>query len=571
MNTIDVRFKGRKTSPDVLYMGVQMDNNVEAARFILPHELDGATVELHLRYEDQADTIILKDDRTWVLTRKHTQYPGLWTGWIKASRASDDMTWHADPFSIQINSTPDPDGEEIPEKYPSAVADALKAAASIINADVSAQTLPAGSAATAEMTQDADGNITIVYGIPQGIQGDRGEQGLRGEKGDTGPQGAPGEKGERGETGLQGEKGERGEQGERGYQGPKGDTGERGPQGETGLQGPQGLQGERGEPGPRGERGEKGEKGEKGDRGYQGIQGEKGDPGPAGPMGPQGDVGPQGEQGIQGPVGPAGPQGIQGPKGDTGPAGADGPAGPKGDAGERGPEGPQGIQGPQGEPGPTGPEGPQGPKGDPGEQGPKGDQGEPGSPGKDGVDGKNGSDGYTPQRGIDYWTASDVESIVQDAVSRTLKTIAPQKIEFSQGRLYAPATSASYSATSVSDNSITFAYRGGSGVEELMYPITGIYKGRTYTIVFDETYNGGYIQDTYRYGCGVIQESEFASGTWPSNKAIPSWVVWHTGSTGKQSGAITFVAQSSMVYWAWSLGRLSDGTNVSITFNAQVI
>lgn len=58
--------------------------------------------------------------------------------------------------------------------------------------------------------------------------------------------------------------------------------------------------------------------------------------------------GPQGIQGIQGPQGVKGPQGIQG---DTGP---------------QGPQGPQGKTGPQGERGPTGPQGPQGVKGDTG-------------------------------------------------------------------------------------------------------------------------------------------------------------------------------------------------------------
>lgn len=166
-----------------------------------------------------------------------------------------------------------------------------------------------------------------------------------------------------------------------------------------------------------------------------------------------------------------------------------------------------------------------------------------------------------------YVPRSTVDTMIQDA----LKALTPWKIEFSKGKLYASATTASYAATSVSDNSVTFNYKGGSGVEELFYPITGLYKGRTYTIVFDETYNGSYIQDTYRYGCGIVQESEYTSGTWPSNKAIPSWIAWHTGSTGKQSGAITFTAQADTVYWAWSLGRLSDGVNVTITFNARVI
>jgi hypothetical protein len=76
--------------------------------------------------------------------------------------------------------------------------------------------------------------------------------------------------------------------------------------------------------------------------GAQGIKGEKGE---------KGDQGPAGANGIQGEVGP---QGIQGPKGD------------KGDKGEQGPQGDQGIQGIQGE---KGEKGDKGDKGDPGEDG----------------------------------------------------------------------------------------------------------------------------------------------------------------------------------------------------------
>ena len=111
---------------------------------------------------------------------------------------------------------------------------------------------------------------------------------------------------------------------------------------------------------------------------------------------------------------------------------------------------------------------------------------------------------------------------------------------------------------------------GGGGVEELYFPITGLYAGRTYTIVFDETYNGTFIQDTYRYGCGIIQKSAYDSMTKPSTQAAPSWIAWHTGSTGKQSGSITFTANANTVYWAWSMGRLSDGKEVTITMNARV-
>lgn len=263
----------------------------------------------------------------------------------------------------------------------------------------------------------------------------------------------------------------------------------------------------------------------------------------------------------------------------------------RGATGEPGVPGQQGIQGIPGEPGQDGKSGVDGitphigdngnwfigdtdtgkpSRGNDGLPGKDGSDGSPGKDGQSGQDGKDGADGYTPQRGKDYWTAADVSEMVKKAVAEVLKIVAPGSIGFGNGKLYAPATSASYSATKVTDDSVTFQYRGGSGVEELLFPITGLTVGRTYTIKFDETYNGGYIQDTYRYGCGIIQKSVYDSTTFPTNAAKPTWIAWHTGSTGKQSGEITFKAESNTVYWAWSLGRLSDGVFTTIVFNAYL-
>ena len=103
---------------------------------------------------------------------------------------------------------------------------------------------------------------------PQGIQGQIGSQG---SKGDTGPQGLQGSKGDTGPTGLQGAKGDTGPQGTKGDTGPQGLQGVKG---DTGPQGLQGLQGTKGDTGPQGL------------QGLQGLQGTKGDTGPTGPQGP---------------------------------------------------------------------------------------------------------------------------------------------------------------------------------------------------------------------------------------------------------------------------------------------
>jgi hypothetical protein len=84
-------------------------------------------------------------------------------------------------------------------------------------------------------------------------------------------------------------------------QGMKGDSGPQGEKGDTGDTGPQGPQGEKGDTGPQGPQGEKGDTGDTGPQGETGA---------TGPQGPQGETGSQGETGPQGPVGPAGVVGF---------------------------------------------------------------------------------------------------------------------------------------------------------------------------------------------------------------------------------------------------------------------
>ena len=140
--------------------------------------------------------------------------------------------------------------------------------------------------------------------------------------------------------------------------------------------------------------------------------------GPAGPQGPQGiqgaigPVGPQGEVGPQGPMGPEGPKGADGTMTfeDLTPeqkASLKGDKGDKGDTGAAGPQGEPGPKGDKGDPGETGPQGPKGDKGDTGAQGPQGLQGEP------------GTNGTTPVKGVDYWTAADQTSIINQLKSAT--------------------------------------------------------------------------------------------------------------------------------------------------------
>lgn len=138
----------------------------------------------------------------------------------------------------------------------------------------------------------------------------------------------------------------------------------------------------------------------------------KGETGSAGPQGPQGEVGPAGPQGEVGPQGPVGPEGPKGADGtmtfeDLTPEQKASLKGDKGDKGDTGAAGPQGEPGPKGD------------KGDPGPQGPKGDTGAIGATGAQGPQGEPGTNGTTPVKGVDYWTAADQTSIINQLKTAT--------------------------------------------------------------------------------------------------------------------------------------------------------
>ena len=115
---------------------------------------------------------------------------------------------------------------------------------------------------------------------------------------------------------------------------------------------------------------------------------------------------------VKGETGPQGPQGEKGADGtmtfeDLTPEQKASLKGDKGDKGDTGAAGPQGEPGPKGDKGDPGPQGPKGDTGETGAQGPKGDKGEP------------GTNGTTPVKGVDYWTAADQTSIINQLKSAT--------------------------------------------------------------------------------------------------------------------------------------------------------
>lgn len=255
---IDVKFIGRKAYPSRIPIGVMKDNEIEALRFSLPEIGEAQASFLYVRIDDEyADVARPLSDGVYDITSLLTQKGAEMDAFIEIR--CDGKLWHSEPFILVVEDLPDI-GTQIEKQYPTALEQALDeveaylaqvraAANEIKELKAKALTLYPGQPATAEYDVTTG---TITIGVPQGIEGAKGEPGKDGRDGERGPQG---EKGDTGPQGPQGEAGPQGPKGERGLTGEKGDRGERGPMGIQGLQGPKGEKGPKGEPGATGPQG----------------------------------------------------------------------------------------------------------------------------------------------------------------------------------------------------------------------------------------------------------------------------------------------------------------------------
>ena len=233
----------------------------------------------------------------------------------------------------------------------------------------------------------------VWLGSDQGIKGQKGEVGQKGQtggkgqKGQTGSKGSTGGKGQKGEVGAKGingtsVKGAPGAsvKGQKGQTGAKGSTGSsvKGQKGQTGAKGINGtsvkgatgasVKGQKGQTGAsvKGATGAsvKGQKGQtgasvKGSTGSKGITGTKGITGSKGSTGSKGQKGQTGAKGINGTsVKGATGSSVKGQKGEVGAKGINGTSvkGQKGEVGAKGINGTS-VKGQKGEVGATGPNG----------------------------------------------------------------------------------------------------------------------------------------------------------------------------------------------------------------------
>ena len=208
-----IKFTNRSPYPNSIFIGNEDDNLARRVQFVLPSEIDGAKIYLHLSIGEYSDVIELDDSLIYVPTRTHTQYPGNWTGYLEA-HADNDTVWHSNTFTFKVGDLPD-SGEQIEQAYPSVIESALNEIRSLsrktednaeqvskdkqaveqkvldINASTSkinivAQTLEPGTTATADASISPKDGIQLNVGIPGGLPGRDGRDGVDGVDGKDG-------------------------------------------------------------------------------------------------------------------------------------------------------------------------------------------------------------------------------------------------------------------------------------------------------------------------------------------------------------------------------------------------
>ena len=127
MDIKTISFRGPTPCFDKIKIGNKMDNLAGGVRFVLHDEFADALIVLYITNGEYSDAITLGEDRVYKPTREHTQYPGQYVSYLEAFR-DGDIVWHSDTFILSIGDLPSA-GEQIEQRFPTAVESAMKAAA----------------------------------------------------------------------------------------------------------------------------------------------------------------------------------------------------------------------------------------------------------------------------------------------------------------------------------------------------------------------------------------------------------------------------------------------------------
>ena len=126
-----VYFDGRRGMPKAVCVGMEMDNNVEQVKFVLPKIADGQSETLYWSMDGDVDAVPLQDG-LWTITDAVTQHPGRAECYIAISDGEDRL-WHSELFAVRVHGLPGVEGE-ILRIYPTAIQAGVDAAAQAVAA-----------------------------------------------------------------------------------------------------------------------------------------------------------------------------------------------------------------------------------------------------------------------------------------------------------------------------------------------------------------------------------------------------------------------------------------------------
>ena len=124
---ITFRFSGRQPAPRCCSIGQETDQNSQTLRFFLPQISDSQMAHLMLLLPDGTPEILTIRDGLATVPLALTEQPGRIRAWVEIT-GSDTTAWNSELFYLDVGDLP-PISEQVEHKYPTAIQDALQAAA----------------------------------------------------------------------------------------------------------------------------------------------------------------------------------------------------------------------------------------------------------------------------------------------------------------------------------------------------------------------------------------------------------------------------------------------------------
>ena len=128
---ITIRFSGRMPSPVIASIGMETDSRAEKIRFLLPQIANGQTAQLMMLLPDGTPEMLQINSGMVTVPSTVLEIPGRIRAWVEilgSDSAAWATAWNSELFYLDVGDLP-PISEKTEHKYPTAIQDAMEAAA----------------------------------------------------------------------------------------------------------------------------------------------------------------------------------------------------------------------------------------------------------------------------------------------------------------------------------------------------------------------------------------------------------------------------------------------------------